>query len=268
MPPGFGPNGAPDGSSHGPVPLDSRSHAPRPPVPEASSQPANRPPPPAVRESAAPPAYSAPARALSPPPEPRSPPASPEAATGAIPPRAPPRSSDDFGQPSSDTPTADGASRSEPSTSLESATSAEPSTRVAPASPVAGETQVRGSILTVMRDAVEPAKAVQSGRIQTAPEVAPALYTAHSRVATSLAAGARGRQATASPNDVAPLQPWVRAAVSAGGPSAGSSSSSGAGPLGLISALMLIFLLHWSAVLLVPERWRPAAFFARPERPG
>jgi hypothetical protein len=113
-----------------------------------------------------------------------------------------------------------------------------------------------------------PAKAVQSGRIQTAPEIPPALDAARSSVAASLAVGARGRQAIASPNYVAPWQPRVRAAVSAGGPSAGSSSSSGSGPLGLISALLLIFLLYWSAVPLVRERWRPAALLALPERPG
>jgi hypothetical protein len=120
----------------------------------------------------------------------------------------------------------------------------------------------------VMRDKVVPATAVQSGRIHTASEIARVLEAARLRVATPLVVGGRVGHAAAPPNVIAPRQPSVHISASGGGTSAGSSSSSGGVPLGLISALLMVFLLHWSAVSQVPERWRPSVFLALPERPG
>jgi hypothetical protein len=116
----------------------------------------------------------------------------------------------------------------------------------------------------VMRDKVVPATAVQSGRIHTASEIARVLEAARLRVATPLVVGGRVGHAAAPPNVIAPRQPSVHISASGGG----SSSSSGGVPLGLISALLMVFLLHWSAVSQVPERWRPSVFLALPERPG
>jgi hypothetical protein len=120
----------------------------------------------------------------------------------------------------------------------------------------------------VIRDTVVPATAVQSGRIHTASETAWVLDVTRSRVAARLVMGARAGHAAALPNVVAPPQPSMHAPVSGGGLAAGSSSSSGGVPLGLISALILILLLHWFTLSLVRERWRATVFLALPERPG
>ena len=276
-----GPHGVPEGTSLGSVPLGPRSDAPRPAVGGASRQPADRVTTPAVTgprgpvgNPAAIPEFSAPERALSSPShEPLSPTAVPAATRLAIPAGAAPRSSDDSQKPSDTQAAYRGGSPPEAAKSLMSPTAAvsstpaAPSTPVAPTLPVDDEVFHHGSVPAVMRDTVVPATAVQSGRIHTASEIARVIEATASGVGAPLAVGARVGPAAAPPNDIAPRQPSVQSRVS-GGPAAGSSNSSGGVPLGLISALLLISLLHWSTVLLLPERWWPTLFLAPPERPG
>jgi len=174
--------------------------------------------------------------------------------------------SDDPGETPSDTPATDGAPRPEPSTSVDSQTAVAPGTPTVPVEPVDGETRHRGSMVT--RDAVVPAKPHQSGRVHTASDIAPALDAARVPGAPALPVGTRVRHASAPSHDLASPQANPPAAATGGGLSAGGSSSSHVGTLGLMSALLLIFLVHWSTVLLVTERWRFTVCLAPRERPG
>ena len=74
--------------------------------------------------------------------------------------------------------------------------------------------------------------------------------------------------AAVPPNHVAPGQPRTVVGGSTTGPSEGSSSPGSAGPLALTCALLFLFVLHWSSVLLARERSRRTVFLALPERPG
>jgi hypothetical protein len=119
-----------------------------------------------------------------------------------------------------------------------------------------GETQHRGS--SVAGDAGRPARAAQSARIHADVEIDAAVHATRSRRA-------------APSNDVGEPLREKRAAMARSGLSAGSSGSSGSsgsGPLGLICALLLIFLPRWFKMLGVPERWRTTVFLALRERPG
>jgi hypothetical protein len=196
------------------------------------------------------------------------PPAGLPAAKTALPPSAAPRSSDNSGEASSDIPTDGRGSPSETSTSLESSTAVAPSVPAAPTLPIVAETHHRGSVLAVMREAAGPAKALHPGRAHTALEIVPAPDAARTPVATPLAVRAEVGHTAVPPTEVAPQQPRAVVGMSTAGPSAGSSSSSSAGLLGLISALLFLFLVHWSSALLVPERWARTVFLALPARPG
>jgi hypothetical protein len=256
-------NGAPDRSPHGPVPRRAPSEDSRLPVPRTMGQLAGRPRAPAGT-SAPDPVVKPPAarRALSAPAQSRSRPATP--AAESISPGAAPRPPDNSDQTVSDIPAASEGSPPERWTGAEPPTVAAPSQPIAPTLPVNGKEQHQGSMLA--RD--EPAKAVQFGRIHVRSEIAPALDAARARLAAPSAVGARASHLTAPSSYVAPQQPVVRAPVSSGGASAGSASSSGVGPHGLVSALLLVVLMHWSALLVVKVRWRPTVFLAVDERPG
>lgn len=54
----------------------------------------------------------------------------------------------------------------------------------------------------------------------------------------------------------------------AGGASRTSSGSGGGAAPGLVLAVLLTVLVHWSTVVLLRVRWRPTVFLALPERPG
>jgi hypothetical protein len=133
---------------------------------------------------------------------------------------------------------------------------------------VVGETQQRGTVLAVMRDAAVPAKALHPSRAGTALDVVPALYAGRTRVAILLAVGAPAGHAAVPPKHVAPGQPRTFAGGSTTGPSEGSSSPGSSGPLALMYALPFLFVLHWSTLLLARERSRRTVFLALPERPG
>jgi hypothetical protein len=276
--PGGGPeggsNGGAAGSSHGPVPLNSRSDALKPRVPEASGPPSDRRPTTSVTgprkpvaDPAAPPTPYPRGSELSPSYESSSRHTPPAAAEGARPPGTALTSFEGSGQSPSDAPAAHGTgSPPQPSTRVEFPTPTVRSTPIAPTVQARGETHHRGSTPAGMPDTGMRASAVR--RTQMARKIAPALGASRSPAVAVSAVGTRAGHAAAAASRVAPAEPMVPAGRTGGWASAGSSTSSAAGPLGLMLALLFTLLLHWSTVALVPQRCRRSVFLAFPERPG